>query len=139
MEVLTYYNLDKKHKYYLSIPCCLGDEHQQKIKYLVRYEKRIYSESFDIMGIHFKVLKSFIKNLNCDKIYVYVHKDAIYKPIYPLTFITYFNNNLFEEQKNKITNCCNFYKPKYELLFVNSIIRQKIGDPYFNWELIYSK
>jgi hypothetical protein len=23
-------------------------------------------------------------------------------------------------------------------LFVNSIIRQIIGDPYFNWEFIYS-
>ena len=76
-----------------------------------------------------------LNKVYCDKIYLYVYKDTIYKPIYPLS--AYFNH-FVEEHNKKIKYSCNIYKPKYELLFVNSIIRQIIGDPYFNWEYIYS-
>ena len=133
MEEIMYYNLHKAQSYYLNIPCCLGGKYYEKYKYLVKLEKYEYSDSFNIIGIIFKVIKSFLNNIFSDKIYLYVYKDIIYKPIYPLS--GYFNH--YVEQHNNKKYSCNIYKPKYELLFVNSIIRQKIGDPYFNWEFIY--
>lgn len=134
MEEIMYYKLDETQSYYLNIPCCLGDEHNKKYKYLVKLEKYEYSDSFNIIGIIFKVKKSFLNGIYSDIIYLYVYKDTIYKPIYPLS--GYFNH--FVEQHNNKKYSCHIYKPKYELLFVNSIIRQIIGDPYFNWEYVYS-
>ena len=134
MEEIMYYKLDETQSYYLNIPCCLGGG-PNKYKYLVKFEKYEYSDSFNIIGIIFKVIKSFLNEIYSDKIYLYVYKDTIYKPIYPLS--GYFNH-FVEQHNNKKKYSCNIYKPKYELLFVNSIIRQIIGDPYFNWEYIYS-
>jgi hypothetical protein len=133
MEEIKYYNLYETESYYLNIPCCLGGG-PQKYKYLIKFKKYEYSDSFNIIGIVFKVIKSFLNEIDCENIYLYVYKDTIYKPIYPLS--AYFNH--FVEQHKKKIYSCNIYKPNYELLLVNSIIRQKIGDPYFNWEFIYS-
>lgn len=134
MEEIMYYKLDETQSYYLNIPCCLGGG-PQNYKYLVKLEKYEYSDSFNIIGIIFKVKKSFLNEIYSDKIYLYVYKDTIFKPLYPLS--GYFNH-FVEQQNSKKQYSCNIYKPKYELLFVNSIIRQIIGDPYFNWEYVYS-
>ena len=133
MEIVTYTNLNENTSYYLDIPYCICDIAKTKCKYLVIFKKYNYSPCKNIIGIQFDVKKSFTDINTRDIINLIVYKDKIY---YPFSYMlqTIDTDYLDENPNNEI---CAIYQPKCELLFVNSIIRQIIGDPYFNWEYIY--
>lgn len=135
MEEVSYQNLIPKKHYYINIPFSIYEHFQKREKYLVVFEKYIYSLSQDIIGLSFMIKKTYIpcNSNHSNFLYLYVFKELIYKPISPT--LTNYNINKFKD-KHTSNGACKIYLPKHERLFVNSIMRNITGDPYFCWEYI---